>query len=139
MSISIFFIQLNNLYKNLKIHCSQFQTQSVIFPRMSVRLSFSKKSWRLSIYNKDFTTLDGVPVAGGSHWSSKRRYASPADLQILQPYRKQAQVISLNLKSVPCGKNSKNCSQLFLGHRSSCHINKSPIYLVRLSLLGMLA
>jgi hypothetical protein len=38
-----------------------------------------------SFYLSDFFSLCGVPVAGDSHWSSKRRYAAATYLQIFQP------------------------------------------------------
>jgi len=55
---------------------------------MSVR-PYLQIGWRRSISFANFFTLFGVPLAGDSQWSNKRRYPAGGRLQILQPIGKK--------------------------------------------------
>jgi len=76
---------------------------------------------RRSISPSDFSTLRGVPLAGDSYWSSKRRYAAVTYLQILWAIGNK-RCLFLEYKSETLHKKIENHSQPFLRPRSSCHI-----------------
>ena len=89
--------------------------------------------WRRLSSFADFFTQCGVPLAGESYWSSKRRrYAAGTHLQILQPMGNK-RPLSLWIKISSLRKTFENYSQVFLWPRSSCSSTRA-YYLMRLSL-----
>jgi len=95
---------------------------------MSIRL-FLQIGWGRLVSLGDFSTLRGVPLAGDSYRSSKRRYAAVTHFQTLQPIgNKHCLFLEYNITTV--WLTFSNHYRPFLRPRSSCYTNKSPIYLV---------
>jgi len=63
-----------------------------------------------------------------------QRYAAATDLKILQTTRNKLGIFLWLYNQFRTEKKIKKRSQLILWPRALCHINKSPLYLARLSL-----